>query len=251
MNSTNLFIESAGNGPRIQFEKVCLMLGGNSILDEVDFVVEPGSIHCLIGPNGGGKTSLLRSLLGQMPHSGTIKLGWSDGEVIGYVPQMLDFDRTLPITVDDFMAMTCQTRPAFFGIGSEFRIPIGRILDKVGLAEKRYRILGQLSGGEMQRLLLAQALLPAPNLLVLDEPATGLDEKGATILRNLLRELKTQGVTIFWIHHDLQEVREMADFVTCINRRVIFSGRPVEVLNNEQILSAFSARSYQNTGTMP
>lgn len=229
-------------GPGVTFSGVNLTLGNTSILENVCFSIKPGSIHCLIGPNGGGKTSLLRSLLGQMPHSGEIAL-LSNGDVTtGYVPQVLEFDHTLPITVDDFMAMVSQKRPAFTGIKKEKRAMITHALSKVGLDKKRKRTMGQLSGGERQRLLLAQALLPDPDFLILDEPMTGLDKNGGQMLYDLLMELKSKGTTIFWIHHDLKEVKEMADYVTCINKTVLFSGHPDDVLGASQILEAFSVR---------
>src|SRR5690606_7352214 len=91
------------SGPSITFREVGLELAGTRILHDVDFAVEAGSVHCIIGPNGGGKTSLIRCLLGQMPHTGTISIEWRGGATtIGYVPQLLDFDRTLPVTVEDF-----------------------------------------------------------------------------------------------------------------------------------------------------
>ena len=86
-------------GPAIEFERVNLTLGATSILEDVSFNVEAATLHCIVGANGGGKTSLVRSLLGQMPHSGRISIEWRDGRVIGYVPQSLDFDKSLPITV--------------------------------------------------------------------------------------------------------------------------------------------------------
>lgn len=233
--------EALQNGPRISFKEVCLKLGGNRILDKVSFTVNSGSIHCIIGPNGGGKTSLLKSLLGQMPHTGTIQIDWPEKEQIGYVPQILDFDRTLPITVNNFMSLACQKRPSFLGIQKNIRDAIGQTLEKVGLSQKRKRILGQLSGGEMQRLLLAQALLPSPSLLVLDEPTTGLDRKGAETLQEILLDYKANGNTIFWIHHDLNEVKKMADDTTCINRSVIFTGNSVDVLQADNIFKAFSS----------
>lgn len=230
-------------GPGVSFTDVCLTLGNTSILEDVSFTIDPGSIHCLIGPNGGGKTSLMRSLLGQMPHSGEIAItSKDDNVVIGYVPQILEFDHTLPITVDDFMAMVCQNRPAFTGIKKEIKPHISKILEKVGLTKKRKRTMGQLSGGERQRLLLAQALIPQPNFLILDEPMTGLDKNGAKMLYDVLDWLKSNGTTIFLIHHDLKEVKAMADNVTCINKKVLFSGIPSEVLLPEQIIEAFSTR---------
>ncbi len=227
-------------GPAIHFERVGLQLGGNCILSNVDFSVEPGTIHCIIGPNGGGKSSLVRCLLGQMPHTGTIRIGWGTGNVIGYVPQSLDFDRTLPMTVKDFMAMICQNRPAFCGLGRKYGPIVEHALKMVGMEGKRQRPFGALSGGERQRVLLAQGLIPKPDLLVLDEPGTGLDKAGASIMRDLLADLKERGVTILMIHHDLAEVRDMADSVTCINRNLVFSGEPEVELTPEKILNVFS-----------
>lgn len=230
----------SSTGPFVHFEDVCLRLGGNRILSNVNFMVDPGSIHCIIGPNGGGKSSLVRCLLGQMPHTGTIRIGWGTGQTIGYVPQSLDFDRTLPMTVEDFMAMICQNRPAFAGLGRKWRPVVQQALARVDMLGRRKRPFGALSGGEHQRVLLAQGLIPKPDLLVLDEPGTGLDKAGAAVMRELLAELKEQGVTILMIHHDLAEVRDMADAVTCINRNLLFSGSPELELTPEKILNVFS-----------
>jgi zinc transport system ATP-binding protein len=218
-------------GPAIRFEHVSLALGGTEILHDVNFRVAPGEIHCVIGPNGGGKTSLIRGLLGQMPHTGAISIEWGEGRTIGYVPQALDFDKTLPVTVDDFMAMVCQKRrPAFIGLSRANRPRADAALERVGLAGKRYRKLGSLSGGERQRVLFAQALIPPPALLVLDEPMTSMDEVGAERFVALIQELAAKGTTVVWIAHDLTQVRAFASTVTCINRTVLFSGPAREVL---------------------
>lgn len=218
-------------GPGIRFEHVSLALGGTEILRDVTFGIAPGEIHCVIGPNGGGKTSLIRSLLGQMPHAGTISIAWGENRTIGYVPQALDFDKTLPVTVDDFMAMVSQARrPAFIGLSKANRERAERALERVGLAGKRKRKLGSLSGGERQRVLFAQALIPPPALLVLDEPMTSMDEVGSERFVKLIQELAAEGTTIVWIAHDLAQVRALASNVTCINRTVLFSGPPREVL---------------------
>lgn len=228
-------------GPNILFEEVGLKLGGNQILENLSFSVSSGSIHCLIGPNGGGKTSLIRSLLGQMPHSGTISLGWNGGKITGYVPQALDFDRTLPITVEDFMTIISQRMPVFCGTGQTTKPKIHTALERVGMAGKQKKPFGGLSGGERQRVLLAQALMPRPHLLILDEPATGLDKTGAAVMHGLLKELKDEGTTIVMIHHDLAEVKQIGDAVTCINRQLLFSGDPETLLTPERILSIFSS----------
>ncbi len=228
-------------GPSLHFEDVGLWLGGGSILEHIDFAVEAGTIHCLIGPNGGGKTSLLRSLLGQMPHTGTIRIRWGRARTIGYVPQALDFDRTLPMTVEDFLAMTCQHRPAFLGLGRRHRAEVAEALDRVGMSGKRKRLFGALSGGERQRVLLAQALIPRPRLLILDEPATGLDREGDELVRSFCREFRDEGATVLVIHHDLSVVRELGDAVTCVNRRVLFSGPPESELTPDRVFSIFSS----------
>src|SRR5690606_32390939 len=105
--------------------------------------------------NGGGKTSLVRALVGQMPHSGRISIHWQEGRVTGYVPQVLDLDRSLPVTVADFMALSCQRRPAFLGVSRARRGQIDAVLARLGLQHRRRAMIGSLSGGERQRLLFA------------------------------------------------------------------------------------------------
>lgn len=225
-------------GPRVTFSDVSLELGGAPILSRITFEVQPGEIHCLIGPNGGGKTSLIRSVLGEMPHAGQISMEWRGPRVIGYMPQGLDFDKTLPVTVSDFMAMTLQRRPAFLGLSRELRDTVAAVLDRVGLSGKQHRRLGDLSGGERQRVLLAQALLPEPALLILDEPVTAMDESGVRMLELAVLERAKAGATVIWIAHDLGQVRRTADAVTCISRQVRFTGG-VDLLTAERINEIF------------
>ena len=217
-------------GPAIEFERVNLTLGATSILEDVSFNVEAATLHCIVGANGGGKTSLVRSLLGQMPHSGRISIEWRDGRVIGYVPQSLDFDKSLPITVCDFLAMTTQRRPVFLGVSRARRAEIERTLARLGLAGKLQAKLGSLSGGERQRVLLAQALIPEPALLVLDEPTTGLDVAGKEILESTIVEFVKAGGTAVWINHDIGQVSKIADAVTYVDRKVLLNGAPRDVL---------------------
>jgi zinc transport system ATP-binding protein len=217
-------------GPSIEFDRVNLTLGATAILQDVSFKVRAGTLHCIVGANGGGKTSLVRSLLGQMPHTGSIRIEWPGSQVIGYVPQTLDFDKTLPITVADFLAMATQRRPVFLGVSRARRAEIGRTLDRLGLQGKLKSKLGSLSGGERQRVLLAQALIPEPALLVLDEPTTGLDVTGKGILERTVIEFVKAGGTAVWINHDIAQVNEIADALTYIDRKVLLDGVPREVL---------------------
>jgi zinc transport system ATP-binding protein len=220
------------HGPSIEFERVNLSLGNTAILEDISFRIRAGSIHCIVGANGGGKTSLVRSLLGQMPHTGRIGIDWRESRVIGYVPQTLDFDRSLPITVLDFMAMASQRRPVFLGVARALRKEIEDKLAALGLQGKLKSKLGSLSGGERQRVLLAQALIPTPALLVLDEPTTGLDVAGKDILESTIKAFAKAGGTVVWINHDIVQVTEIADALTYINRKVLLDGAPNTVLAN-------------------
>ena len=216
------------NGLEISIKNLNLILSGNEILEDINLTVKAGEIHCLVGPNGGGKTSLLRCILGQMPFTGSIEMKYEKDKIIGYVPQVLDFERTLPITVEDFMAMT-----------KKYKAEVDDLLKRLGVFEKKKRLLGNLSGGERQRVLLAQALFPKPNLLILDEPLTGIDKAGEDYFKEIIKELKNEGMTILWIHHNLTQVKELADTVTCIKKKMIFSGDPKEELKEDKIMRIF------------
>ncbi|MHC6225256.1 metal ABC transporter ATP-binding protein [Pseudomonas sp. X10] len=231
----------AACGPRIEFAGIDLTLGRTRILEQISFSVAPGSVHAIVGPNGGGKSSLIKTLLGQMPHQGQLTLHWpGDAQVIGYVPQALEFDRGLPMTVDDFMAAMCQKRPAFLGLSRRVSPAIDAALERVGMLDKRKRRMGALSGGERQRVLLAQGLIPAPQLLVLDEPMSALDEAGIQVFEQLLHGWRQAGTTVLWIEHDLEAVLRLADRVTGLSRRVLFDAPPAQALTPERLLGLFS-----------
>ena len=227
-------------GLRVEIENLNLTLSNNDILKNINLTIKEGETHCFIGPNGGGKSSLLKCILGQMPHTGEINFIYENEKVIGYVPQILDFDRTLPITIENFMAMVYQKRACFLGVSKKYKVHIDEVLERLGIADKKNRLIGNLSGGERQRLLLAQALYPKPNLLILDEPLTGIDAVGEEYFTKIIKELKEEGVTIIWIHHNIKQVQEMADTVTCIKKEIIFSGDPKKEINQERIYEIFS-----------
>ncbi|MBC3474200.1 metal ABC transporter ATP-binding protein [Pseudomonas taiwanensis] len=228
-------------GPRIEFVGIDLTLGRTRILEQVAFSVAAGSVHAIVGPNGGGKSSLIKTLLGQMPHQGQLTLHWpTQANVIGYVPQAPEFDRGLPMTVDDFMAAMCQRRPAFLGLSRRIQPAIDAALAQVGMLDKRKRRMGALSGGERQRVLLAQGLIPEPQLLVLDEPMSALDEAGIQVFEALLQGWRQSGTTVLWIEHDLQAVLRLADRVTGLSRQVLFDAAPAQALTPERLLNLFS-----------
>lgn len=231
-------------GPGIAFDRLSLRLGRTQVLRDVSLDVAAGSIHAIIGPNGGGKSSLVRCLLGQVAHDGQVALDWPGAPGrIAYVPQALQFDTGLPMTVLDFLSALDGGRPAFLRPNAARRAVIAARLDRVGMAGKALRRMGALSGGERQRVLMAQALDPAPDLLVLDEPMAALDEAGAALIETLLSDLRAAGVTVLWVEHDLDAVRRLADRVTALNGRVLFDGPPRAELTPERVLNLFSHRA--------
>lgn len=240
-------IAASLQGPAVRFESVGLCYGAARIIEGVDLNVAPGSIHAIVGPNGGGKSSLLRCLMGEAPFTGRIAQDWpaAPGR-IGYVPQAVEFDRNLPMTVGDFLTCFMVNRPAFLRPRAGTRARIAALLDRVGLAGKARRRMGDLSGGERQRVLLAQALDDGngrePDLLVLDEPMAALDAAGAAVFQTILTGLRDRGATLIWVEHDLGAVRRLADRVSAIDGRVLFQGPPQRELTPDRVMALFSHR---------
>jgi zinc transport system ATP-binding protein len=213
--------------PLLEVADLSVSLGRCQILHRVSFSVLPGQIHALIGPNGAGKTTLIRSLLGGMPHTGEIRFRFRGGGRIGYVPQFLDFDRAIPLTVEDFLTVALRRRPVFASPGRRAGRRLQVLLDRTGCGHLRQRGMGSLSGGELRRVMLAQALSPHPELLLLDEPVSNVDADGARQFERLLLTLREQhGVTVVMVGHDIASILRVADGVTCINREVLYSGAP-------------------------
>ncbi|ASK35746.1 zinc ABC transporter ATP-binding protein ZnuC [Alloalcanivorax mobilis] len=205
--------------PLVTVEEVALSLGGHPVLEDVSLTLEPGRITTLIGPNGAGKSTLARLILGLMqPDRGRIRR--RTGLRVGYMPQRLSVDESLPLTVDRFL-----------WLGAPGRTRTRReALARTGVAHLRQRPVRQLSGGELQRVLLARALLRQPDLLVLDEPAQGVDVAGQDALYGLLNEVRDQrGCGILLISHDLHLVMARTDQVVCLHHHVCCSGTPEAV----------------------
>lgn len=212
-------------------------LGGHPVLQDLTFDLRCGEITALVGPNGAGKTTLLRALLGEVPYTGHCHFHGGPGHparrrlVIGYVPQRLAFDRAAPLTVADLFALACGTRPAFFGLTATARSTAGEILAEVDAAHLLDRRLGGLSGGELQRVLLALSLSPSPDLLLLDEPQQGLDAAGLERFHELVARLHGRfDMSVVLVSHDLVSVARVADRVFFLNGRLLAAGPPAEVL---------------------
>ncbi|MGR4989256.1 metal ABC transporter ATP-binding protein [Vibrio rotiferianus] len=232
-------------GPSISLDGVSLKYGDNLILQGIQTQFEAGQCHVIMGPNGGGKTSLLRSVLGLTPFTGNISVHWPDPKQtqqagqIGYVPQKAMFEASLPLTVMDFVLLNQTRVPLFWRRKSKQTQQALAQLERVGMAGRSDRRMGQLSGGEQQRVLFAQALLDDPSLLVLDEPTTGMDEQGVRYLEGLIHEVVAEGKTVLAVHHDVTAVRRLDAQVHVVNRQIVASGHHSEVLSPERIESLF------------
>jgi len=236
-------LPTAPAGLSVSFENVSIERGGVSILESVSAGVPKGGCTAIIGPNGAGKTTLLLALLGEIPYRGTIHTGPNGGSgpmKIGYVPQHLTFDRGMPITVTEFLLMGAQKRPFWLGIRTDLRHHAKQLLSSVRIDHLADRRLGALSGGEMQRVLLALALGQEPDLLILDEPAAGVDFQGEYIFCELLDTLRREkGFTQLMVSHDLATVTHHATHVICLNRKVAAEGPPRETLTNANLTAIF------------
>lgn len=205
--------------------------GRDTVLDGVSLTVKRGTVHVIVGPNGAGKSTLITAILGRTPFSGKIFANWEGSGRIGYVPQSFAVDRSLPVTVADFLALARQQRPICFGIERGTRERIKALLVRVGLEKLAGRQLSVLSGGELRRVLLANAIDPLPELLLLDEPSTGMDAVSSKKLEETLLMLnRSEGVTILMVSHDLEQVRRLATRVTVLDGKVQRDGTPREVL---------------------
>ena len=200
-----------------------------------------GRITALIGPNGAGKTTLLLAIMGLIPYSGTIRYPAYPAAPprIGYVPQRLDLDRGLPCTVEDLFALSISQRPLWAGKNETVRRGIRESLDRVGAKGLENRFLGKLSGGELQRVLLAMALEGNPEILLLDEPTAGVDAPGEEMFCDVLSDIQQQRrLTVVLISHDLSVVANHAEQVICLNKTVRCSGG-VSALTEENLLKTY------------
>ncbi|HBH62742.1 MAG TPA: ABC transporter ATP-binding protein [Nitrospiraceae bacterium] len=232
----------------LHVENLCVKADNRHLIENITFSVEDGSIIAIIGPNGAGKTTLIKAILGLIPYqTGTVSLfgrpfknNHSDIKV-GYVPQRLEFDRTIPLTVSELLGFTLPpVYPVPFLKRKSAREHIEGLLKIVGAQALAQRSIGSLSGGELQRVMIAKAIVNEPKILFLDEPASGVDIEGQERFHDLIRRLnREKGLTVILISHDLNVVYRYADNVLCMNRKLICTGRPEETLTDEVIKSMY------------
>ena len=233
-----------GHSCCLRVENVSVKIGNDSILKDVNLHVHCGEMVALIGPNGAGKSTFLKAVLGQREYEGIIAFSEpgqrSKKPRIGYVPQSPNFDPSDPVSVADLFACCMSKRPAFLGLGKSMRQMVLECLERVhgeDLIDKR---VGTLSGGELQRVLLALALEPMPNILILDEPLSGVDIEGMENLMDMLDEIrKTYDLSILMTTHDFSMLPRYADQVVLIDHAVKIQGAPDVVLDSEEFHRAF------------
>jgi len=215
----------------IDVQHVNFSYNSENVLDDVTLAVEPGAYLGLLGPNGGGKTTLMKIILGLIePENGSIKIfgktpqdARREGK-IGYVPQRIaQGDSSFPATVEEIVR---SGRTPIIGIGGLFRQSdanaVEEALHAAGVHHLRHRLVGQLSGGERQKVFIARALASRPKILILDEPTTGVDIGAKEAFYTLLKELNTKhGITIVFISHDLEVVTKHATCAACLNQKIV------------------------------
>jgi len=227
----------------LKIEDLTVRFGAETALDHVNLHMHCGQIVALIGPNGAGKSTLIRAILGQRDYEGTISFS-TDGRTedlrIGYVPQSPSFDRGDPISVLDLFRCSISRRPAFLPPTKALRQTVQRCLANVhgeSLIDKR---VGALSGGELQRVLLALALEPMPHILILDEPLSGVDVEGMELLMEMLDEIRRKfDLSILMTTHDFSMLERYADKVVLLQKKVLRAGTPLDVLSSDEFAKAF------------
>jgi zinc transport system ATP-binding protein len=223
------------NNPLVRLESVSKSFADKPILQNISMAINPGEITTIIGPNGAGKSSLIRLILGLItPDKGTIEK--TPNLTIGYMPQKVNIDPTLPIS-------TCR----FLQLAHTSHEECHNALELVGIPEVKKTPFHKLSGGEMQRVLLARSILRKPNLLVLDEPVQGVDFSGQNELYGLIGKLRSSlNCGIVMVSHDLHLVMSATDHVICLNHHICCQGKPEQVTQDPAYLDIFGETAFYN-----
>jgi len=245
----------------VEFEEVTVSYARTVALQDITLRIKRGEFVGIIGPNGSGKTTLLRTILGLVkPQRGQVRVFGTPTEAlgsvrrrIGYVPQLAAVDSRFPVHVFDVVLMGRYGEIGLFHRPTEIdRAATRRALERVGLADLADRQIGQLSGGQRQRVLVARALAVEPELLLLDEPTTGVDPATTGSFYDLLNQLHQDGMTILMVSHDVAVISQYVDQIACLNRRLVVHGRPEEALTEETVEGCYGCGIlFLSHGTFP
>ena len=230
-------------------KKVSFRRGEKAVLNDITFCIDEGVFLGVIGPNGGGKTTLLKLVLGVLPmQSGTIRIfGKSPAELsnerwrIGYVPQRHEIDQNFPVTAIDVVLMGMTTKVGLFRrVPRSARNRAMMLLDRVGVPELAHRPIGRMSGGQQQRTMIARALMSEPRLLVLDEPTVGIDSAGQQQFLQLVQTLRQEfQLTVVMVSHDVGQLAHYADQIACLNGKLHWHNRSA-LLDAQTIRDVYS-----------
>ena len=214
----------------LRIEHLSVGYNGLAILNDINFSIQEGEIAAIVGPNGSGKTTLIRAILGLVPYRGTVLVNGAPVQAtlkqISYVPQRFAFDRTIPITVGEFLDMT--------SIRGTSKRKINHVLMEVDMKKHERTLIGNLSGGEFQRILIARALLNDPAILFLDEATSGIDIAGEKSFYEIISHLnKVHQTTVLLVSHEINMVYRFADQIICLNRDLICFGKPKDAVTQE------------------
>ncbi|SDF68597.1 metal ABC transporter ATP-binding protein [Sporomusa acidovorans] len=229
-----------------KIENFSVSFGGATVFQNVNLHIHCGELTAVIGPNGAGKSTLLKAILGEVKHLGTLRYFDAKGirtghPCIGYVPQYLNFDLSTPTSVLDLFMACLTSFPSWLTCSQSIRQRVRHDLAKVKAEHLIDRRLGALSGGELQRVLLALALDPIPDLLLMDEPVSGVDQNGLELFYNMVSDLRANhDLSIILVSHDLSMVAKYADRVVLLDGTVVCNGTPAEVFNDERTKNVFT-----------
>jgi len=234
-------MDNSEDGMLLAVKNLSVTLGGVLILRDISFTVRVGETLAVIGPNGAGKTALFRALLGLVPSRGEIR--WKKGVTIGYTPQRFVVEKQFPLSVKEFFLLKTNR---FWRPEREFLEHIAHELALVGLKSSLLdKRMGELSGGELQRVLIAWAMTGHPDVLLLDEPAAGIDVGFAETVYTLLHQIQDElGVTVLLISHDINVVYRYARQVLCIDQKMICHGPPHEVLDPQELAKLYGGGAF-------
>lgn len=216
--------------PILSVKNLSVFSGKDALVSGISFDVHPKEILALIGPNGAGKTTILKAILGLVPYDGEVLVcgnaGSSRVKHIGYVPQRFVFDRRFPMLSEEFLKFAAR------GTDEE----VEEVMDGIGISNLRGKKIGDLSGGEMQKVLLAKAILPRPCLILLDEATTGIDPEGVGEFSDLIKKIREEySASIVFVSHEIDLVYKFADRVVGVNRSLVYEGAPDEALSAENL----------------
>lgn len=205
----------------------------------ISFAIKRGQIATIIGPNGSGKTTLIKAILGLLPFSGKIKVFDKDPRdvitQIGYIPQRFTFDSDLPLTVLETVSMPLSVLKK-----EEKKESVNQLMKLFGISNIKDKKLSEISGGQLQRVLLTRSMVTEPKILLLDEPESGVDIQGEQTLYHFLKKLvKEKGLTVVIASHELEVVYQYSDSVICLNKRMVCSGVPSQVITRETLLKLY------------